>query len=136
MISEGFSLFPGVNPDDTYNETPYEKGYCFVSYLAHLVGDQSKFDAFLQVGARRYQAEVPSHTKPGGGGPERNGTLGRMGWRGGWGEEGVMANRCSRGNEMRGELGPTLAMLGGVPGGAGGWAAPGRGKGPAWAWQR
>ncbi|XP_030321486.1 aminopeptidase B [Calypte anna] len=39
---------PGVNPDDTYNETPYEKGYCFVSYLAHLVGDQSKFDAFLQ----------------------------------------------------------------------------------------
>lgn len=39
----------GVDPDDTYNETPYEKGYCFVSYLAHLVGDQSKFDAFLQV---------------------------------------------------------------------------------------
>lgn len=39
---------PGVDPDDTYNETPYEKGYCFVSYLAHLVGDQSKFDAFLQ----------------------------------------------------------------------------------------
>ncbi|XP_069489683.1 aminopeptidase B isoform X1 [Ambystoma mexicanum] len=39
---------PGVDPDDTYNETPYEKGYCFVSYLAHLVGDQSKFDGFLQ----------------------------------------------------------------------------------------
>lgn len=45
-----FSCFlPGVDPEDTYNETPYEKGYCFVSYLAHLVGDQSKFDAFLQV---------------------------------------------------------------------------------------
>lgn len=46
------SLLPllGVNPDDTYNETPYEKGFCFVSYLAHLVGDQGKFDAFLQVG--------------------------------------------------------------------------------------
>uniref|UniRef100_A0A8C9F1S0 Arginyl aminopeptidase n=1 Tax=Pavo cristatus TaxID=9049 RepID=A0A8C9F1S0_PAVCR len=42
---------PGVNPDDTYNETPYEKGFCFVSYLAHLAGDQGKFDAFLQVGA-------------------------------------------------------------------------------------
>ncbi|CAG2245483.1 ORC2 [Mytilus edulis] len=28
---------PGVDPDDTYNETPYEKGYCFVSYLQHLV---------------------------------------------------------------------------------------------------
>ncbi|XP_061487845.1 aminopeptidase B isoform X2 [Rhineura floridana] len=39
---------PGVDPEDTYNETPYEKGYCFVSYLAHLVGDQKKFDAFLQ----------------------------------------------------------------------------------------
>ncbi|XP_048244876.1 aminopeptidase B-like [Haliotis rufescens] len=24
---------PGVDPDDTYNETPYEKGYCFVSYI-------------------------------------------------------------------------------------------------------
>ncbi|XP_063072080.1 aminopeptidase B isoform X2 [Engraulis encrasicolus] len=39
---------PGVDPDDTYNETPYEKGFCFVSYLAHLVGDQSRFDAFLK----------------------------------------------------------------------------------------
>uniref|UniRef100_A0A8C5M275 Aminopeptidase B n=1 Tax=Leptobrachium leishanense TaxID=445787 RepID=A0A8C5M275_9ANUR len=39
---------PGVDPDDTYNETPYEKGFCFVSYLAHLVGDQGKFDAFLR----------------------------------------------------------------------------------------
>lgn len=39
---------PGVDPDDTYNETPYEKGYCFVSYLAHLVGDQEQFDKFLK----------------------------------------------------------------------------------------
>ncbi|MEE6493102.1 hypothetical protein FKM82_016737 [Ascaphus truei] len=39
---------PGVDPDDTYNETPYEKGYCFVSYLAHLTGDKCKFDAFLR----------------------------------------------------------------------------------------
>ncbi|KTG33289.1 hypothetical protein cypCar_00011401 [Cyprinus carpio] len=38
----------GVDPDDTYNETPYEKGFCFVSYLAHLAGDQSRFDAFLK----------------------------------------------------------------------------------------
>ncbi|XP_028941513.1 aminopeptidase B, partial [Antrostomus carolinensis] len=44
-----------VNPDDTYNETPYEKGYCFVSYLAHLVGDQSKFDAFLQAYVNRFK---------------------------------------------------------------------------------
>lgn len=40
---------PGVDPDDTYNETPYEKGFCFVSYLAHLVGDLDKFDKFLKV---------------------------------------------------------------------------------------
>ncbi|XP_025957047.1 aminopeptidase B isoform X3 [Dromaius novaehollandiae] len=46
---------PGVNPDDTYNETPYEKGYCFVSYLAHLVGDQSKFDAFLQAYVNQFK---------------------------------------------------------------------------------
>uniref|UniRef100_A0A4X1SF29 Aminopeptidase B n=2 Tax=Sus scrofa TaxID=9823 RepID=A0A4X1SF29_PIG len=39
---------PGVDPDDTYNETPYEKGFCFVSYLAHLVGDQDQFDRFLR----------------------------------------------------------------------------------------
>lgn len=39
----------GVDPDDTYNETPYEKGFCFVSYLAHLVGDQDEFDNFLKV---------------------------------------------------------------------------------------
>uniref|UniRef100_A0A674J6R2 Arginyl aminopeptidase n=1 Tax=Terrapene triunguis TaxID=2587831 RepID=A0A674J6R2_9SAUR len=45
----------GVNPDDTYNETPYEKGYCFVSYLAHLVGDQSKFDAFLQAYVNQFK---------------------------------------------------------------------------------
>ncbi|NXA54288.1 AMPB Aminopeptidase, partial [Nothocercus julius] len=44
-----------VNPDDTYNETPYEKGYCFVSYLAHLVGDQSKFDAFLQAYVNQFK---------------------------------------------------------------------------------
>ncbi|XP_049687970.1 aminopeptidase B isoform X3 [Accipiter gentilis] len=46
---------PGVNPDDTYNETPYEKGYCFVSYLAHLVGNQSKFDTFLQAYVNRFK---------------------------------------------------------------------------------
>ncbi|XP_077191185.1 aminopeptidase B isoform X2 [Paroedura picta] len=46
---------PGVDPEDTYNETPYEKGYCFVSYLAHLVGDQSKFDAFLQAYVNQFK---------------------------------------------------------------------------------
>uniref|UniRef100_A0A8C6JL31 Aminopeptidase B n=1 Tax=Melopsittacus undulatus TaxID=13146 RepID=A0A8C6JL31_MELUD len=46
---------PGINPEDTYNETPYEKGFCFVSYLAHLVGDQSKFDAFLQAYVNRFK---------------------------------------------------------------------------------
>ncbi|XP_030328879.1 aminopeptidase B [Strigops habroptila] len=46
---------PGINPEDTYNETPYEKGFCFVSYLAHLVGDESKFDAFLQAYVNRFK---------------------------------------------------------------------------------
>ncbi|XP_030632382.1 aminopeptidase B [Chanos chanos] len=46
---------PGVDPDDTYNETPYEKGFCFVSYLAHLVGDQSRFDAFLKAYVEKFK---------------------------------------------------------------------------------
>ncbi|XP_015461108.3 aminopeptidase B isoform X2 [Astyanax mexicanus] len=46
---------PGVDPDDTYNETPYEKGFCFVSYLAHLTGDQKRFDAFLKAYVDRFK---------------------------------------------------------------------------------
>ncbi|XP_067244245.1 aminopeptidase B isoform X2 [Chanodichthys erythropterus] len=46
---------PGVDPDDTYNETPYEKGFCFVSYLAHLTGDQSRFDAFLKAYVEKFK---------------------------------------------------------------------------------
>ncbi|XP_020638031.3 aminopeptidase B [Pogona vitticeps] len=49
------TIEPGVDPEDTYNETPYEKGYCFVSYLAHLVGDQSKFDGFLQAYVNQFK---------------------------------------------------------------------------------
>ncbi|XP_038676552.1 aminopeptidase B isoform X1 [Scyliorhinus canicula] len=45
----------GIDPDETYNETPYEKGYCFVSYLAHLVGDQEKFDAFLRAYVEKFK---------------------------------------------------------------------------------
>ncbi|KAJ8778534.1 hypothetical protein J1605_013503 [Eschrichtius robustus] len=45
---DGQAFSAGVDPDDTYNETPYEKGFCFVSYLAHLVGDQDQFDDFLK----------------------------------------------------------------------------------------
>ncbi|XP_056324640.1 aminopeptidase B isoform X1 [Danio aesculapii] len=46
---------PGVDPDDTYNETPYEKGFCFVSYLAHLTGDQSRFDTFLKAYVEKFK---------------------------------------------------------------------------------
>ncbi|XP_059806420.1 aminopeptidase B [Hypanus sabinus] len=45
----------GIDPDETYNETPYEKGFCFVSYLAHLVGDQSTFDAFLRAYVNKFK---------------------------------------------------------------------------------
>ncbi|XP_078603508.1 aminopeptidase B-like isoform X2 [Branchiostoma floridae x Branchiostoma japonicum] len=38
----------GVDPDDTYNETPYEKGCAFVSYLQHCAGGDEKFDQFLK----------------------------------------------------------------------------------------
>uniref|UniRef100_A0A4W5KHJ0 Arginyl aminopeptidase (aminopeptidase B) n=1 Tax=Hucho hucho TaxID=62062 RepID=A0A4W5KHJ0_9TELE len=43
-----FSAHSGVDPDDTYNDMPYKKGFCSVSYLAHLAGDQNCFDAFLK----------------------------------------------------------------------------------------
>ncbi|XP_070532261.1 aminopeptidase B-like [Ptychodera flava] len=42
------AIDPGVDPDDTYNETPYEKGYCFCSYLKNEVGTFEDFDRFLR----------------------------------------------------------------------------------------
>ncbi|XP_030853386.1 aminopeptidase B [Strongylocentrotus purpuratus] len=38
----------GIDPEDTYNEVPYEKGFAFVSYLASLVGGKSEFTKFLK----------------------------------------------------------------------------------------
>ena len=49
---------PGVDPDDTYNETPYEKGFAFVSYLCSLVGDTEKFDDFLKAYVAKFQFKV------------------------------------------------------------------------------
>ncbi|KAK7459421.1 hypothetical protein BaRGS_00039016 [Batillaria attramentaria] len=46
---------PGVDPDDTYNETPYEKGFAFVSYLQSLVGDTKQFDDFLKAYVAKFQ---------------------------------------------------------------------------------
>ncbi|XP_076454886.1 aminopeptidase B-like isoform X2 [Babylonia areolata] len=46
---------PGVDPDDTYNETPYEKGFAFVCYLQSLVGDVEKFDNFLKAYVDRFK---------------------------------------------------------------------------------
>jgi hypothetical protein len=39
----------GADPEDTYTDIPYEKGYAFVSYLRHLVGSDEAFDAWLKV---------------------------------------------------------------------------------------
>ncbi|OWF37302.1 aminopeptidase B-like [Mizuhopecten yessoensis] len=46
---------PGVDPDDTYNETPYEKGFAFVSYLQQLAGDVKTFDDFLKSYVAKFQ---------------------------------------------------------------------------------
>lgn len=46
---------PGTDPDDTYNETPYEKGFAFVSYLRSLVGDTQKFDDFLKAYVEKFK---------------------------------------------------------------------------------
>lgn len=62
-------LAAGVDPEDTYNETPYEKGFCFVSYLRSLVGSDSEFDAWLKsyaTGARPRctRARAPASLHP------------------------------------------------------------------------
>lgn len=46
---------PGVDPDDTYNETPYEKGFAFVCYLRSLVGDNDVFDEFLKAYVQKFK---------------------------------------------------------------------------------
>ncbi|XP_070532258.1 aminopeptidase B-like isoform X2 [Ptychodera flava] len=46
---------PGVDPDDTYNETPYEKGYCFCCFLQSQIGSYEKFDEFLKAYVERYK---------------------------------------------------------------------------------
>eukprot|EP01094_Clydonella_sp_ATCC50884_P002886 TRINITY_DN12206_c0_g1_i1.p1 TRINITY_DN12206_c0_g1~~TRINITY_DN12206_c0_g1_i1.p1 ORF type:complete len:623 (-),score=231.79 TRINITY_DN12206_c0_g1_i1:226-2094(-) len=37
----------GVDPEDTYCEVPYEKGFACVSYLREVVGSDEAFDSFL-----------------------------------------------------------------------------------------
>lgn len=49
---------PEMDPDDTYNETPYEKGFMFVSYLQSLVGDPSTFDDFLKAYVNNFKYKV------------------------------------------------------------------------------
>lgn len=49
---------PGVDPDDTYNDTPYEKGYSFVCYLQHLAGSVEEFDDFLKAYVNKYKFKV------------------------------------------------------------------------------
>eukprot|EP00118_Oscarella_pearsei_P025384 m.308098 g.308098 ORF g.308098 m.308098 type:complete len:624 (+) comp43375_c0_seq1:87-1958(+) len=48
-------LTPDVDPDDTYCETPYEKGFCFVSYLKSLTKSDEEFDDFLKAYVQRFQ---------------------------------------------------------------------------------
>ncbi|KAL5011459.1 hypothetical protein ScPMuIL_010010 [Solemya velum] len=55
---------PGVDPDDTYNETPYEKGFSFVSYLQELAGGKEVFGKFLKsyVDKFKYKSLVAEDT--------------------------------------------------------------------------
>ena len=38
----------GLDPDETYTEAPYEKGFALVSYLRQAVGSDTAFDAWLK----------------------------------------------------------------------------------------
>lgn len=47
-------LADGIDPDETYTETPYEKGFAFVSYLRACVGSDEAFDAWLRTYTTEY----------------------------------------------------------------------------------
>lgn len=49
----------GEDPEDTYTDIPYEKGYALVCYLRHLVGSDQEFDAWLKVTTA---PSMPRHT--------------------------------------------------------------------------
>eukprot|EP00051_Salpingoeca_urceolata_P027953 m.484162 g.484162 ORF g.484162 m.484162 type:complete len:637 (+) comp23235_c0_seq1:113-2023(+) len=53
-------LEPGTDPDDTYCYTPYEKGFCFLSYLASKVG-VPEFDAFLKAYVVQFSNKCITH---------------------------------------------------------------------------
>lgn len=59
MTKLRIKLESGIDPDDTYTETPYEKGFMFVSYLRHLAlkegQDFSVFDDFLKAYVEKYK---------------------------------------------------------------------------------
>mmetsp|Transcript_21299 Transcript_21299/g.27214 ORF Transcript_21299/g.27214 Transcript_21299/m.27214 type:complete len:245 (+) Transcript_21299:2-736(+) len=44
-----------VDPDDSFSDIPYEKGYAFLCYLEKLVGGPSVFEPFLQTHVQRFQ---------------------------------------------------------------------------------
>ncbi|XP_028650799.1 aminopeptidase RNPEPL1 [Erpetoichthys calabaricus] len=44
----------GVNPSSLMNLFTYEKGFCFISYLAELCGDPQRFDDFLRAYIERF----------------------------------------------------------------------------------
>lgn len=44
-----------VEPDNTYNEVPYEKGYCFASYLENMAGGRKNFTEFLKYYCKEFK---------------------------------------------------------------------------------
>jgi len=44
----------GIDPDETYNQCPYEKGFAFLRFLSQSVG-KSKFDEFLRFYVNKYK---------------------------------------------------------------------------------
>lgn len=54
----------GADPEDTYTDIPYEKGYAFVSYLRHLVGSDEAFDAWLKVRSLTLTVHLRSQLAP------------------------------------------------------------------------
>ena len=47
-------LESGVNPEDLYTETPYEKGFIFLKYLCKQTGSVDAFDGFLKAYAAKF----------------------------------------------------------------------------------
>ena len=50
-------VYNGANPDDAYNQVPYEKGFQFVLFMANLLNSKADFQAIIQAYIKKYSKQ-------------------------------------------------------------------------------